>query len=346
MRSSAPVIVGGGIVCAMGAHLPSVMTAITAGIAGLSVEAPYGEESIRLGVACGLLRETKGAGQMIAMLADAVDYSLSSLGDMHLGRYAAVFAVPRAPSCRPSTTVDTDVTDAVTAAGVRAAMAALLAERRHAPEVTRVFVGPRAGGQSIEAAVELLGAHPDLDGCLVAASDPHTRAFTAEEHLVTTDLPPGYAAGDAAAALWLLRPKDIETGPRLLSVQSGHATDPRVALRLAIVGALENADHPLGDLRHLVHDTPWGDLNQRRRRAGLHDDLPGDWWSPAQSIGDVGVAQAVIQTLHATSLTQRWGGGQSALVLLSDETTIPTAWVVSAPAVTSPHCEGRVPCAL
>jgi len=137
MPSSAPVIVGGGIVCALGAHLPSVMASITAGAARLSVAVIYGEASVRLGVAHGLLREARGAGQTMAMLADAVDYALASLDDVHLGRYAAVFAVPKA-SCGPFGTSDTDATDDLTATGVRAGMNALLAERLHPPETTWV----------------------------------------------------------------------------------------------------------------------------------------------------------------------------------------------------------------
>lgn len=346
----------GSILCALGAHAPSVVAAMSAGLDRLVPLRRFNDASppLRVGIVRGLSREASVPHLAVAMLADAVDYLLASNDTTRPRRYAAMFAVPETFVPGPLGTVVAEGGSAAAAAvdGVEAGLSAFLWSRfpGHAPTRIRVFLGDCAGAQCMAAAVEMLRDDKDLDGCLVAASDVKTHARTAAGHpvLAAMDLPADYAIGDAAAALWLLRAPEGSAEVRLRSMGTGGSTTSAgAAVRHAVVDALANANISLGDVKHLVHDAPWGNEKALLRETALRLAHPKQWfgerWSPARSIGDVGVASGIIQTLQAAYLARREGLSDSALVLLSDAAQCPAAWVVSAPARSQTHTRTRLP---
>ncbi len=322
MTPTSSYLLGSGLICALGAHSATSITAIVAGLSRLhkfSVPEPVDKAVVIANVQGEPPLTQDPDRRVLSLLLDAVDDLVTTPLPTSMDTVAAFVGWPDpqrpgAPT-RPVSVLLADLLSSRVKRGID-------------PNQVHCLTGETSGSRALVAAAQHLAKDREVDACLVAAADSWLtrdalRWLTKRCPLREAVVGKGMVPAEAGAALWLVREPPPEETVRLLGsdVTQGNRQAEGFHLGLAIERALSRAAVTLETVDHTVVDAgtdPWGFVEctlamGRLSRRPWH----GTMWSLADAIGNVGAPAGIISTLVAAHLLCRHGDGGTALSVVS-----------------------------
>jgi len=314
-----PLIQGGGLVCALGTHPGTALTALAADLRGL--EPLHVPEIQSKPIIIGRVRgsdPTDPSRHVMALLLDAIDRSATSAARPPGDEIAVIvgWPDPERPGAPPRPSL------AALADRIGAQLGIQLDSER-----VRCLTGETSGARALAAAAQMLATEP-LDACLVVAADSwltqdSLRWLTERTVLRWRILADGMVPAEAGAALWLIPSSKLTPGVHLAGVGStvGSSSSSTRSVGHAIGHALTQAKINVKAVDHLVVDPGadvWGLLRCSLAMSRASEmRWAGTTWIPANALGHVGAATGLVSVLIASHVLTRYSEGGIGLCVTS-----------------------------